>query len=263
MASSPPGGNQQQPNVFAQSANALNAGANAAMNAANYQPMQVRAATVNPATVGRTNLNQYMNPFQQQVIDTTMADLNRQQQMTQNQLGAQATAAGAFGGSRHGVAMGETNDAYARQQAAALAGLNSQNFMNAQQQAQFDSGQLNQGRQFNANSQMQARLANQQAGLNAANLGLSGAQTLGNLSNTGFGQGMAITGQQAAMGAQQQALNQALINAQQGQFAGFTGAPAQSLGMQLGALGAVPFGQTQTQTKTPGLFDWLTLGMQI
>ena len=49
------------------------------------------------------NIGQFMNPYTSQVIGRTGMDMARQAQIAQNQLGAQATQAGAFGGSRHGV----------------------------------------------------------------------------------------------------------------------------------------------------------------
>jgi hypothetical protein len=49
------------------------------------------------------NINQFLNPYQSYVVD----EINRQSQMAQNQLGAQAVQYGAFGGGRQGVAQGE------------------------------------------------------------------------------------------------------------------------------------------------------------
>jgi hypothetical protein len=49
------------------------------------------------------NIQQFLNPFQQFVTD----EINRQAQIGQNRLAAQAVGAGAFGGGREGVAQGE------------------------------------------------------------------------------------------------------------------------------------------------------------
>ena len=49
------------------------------------------------------NINQFLNPYQSYVVD----EINRQSQMAQNQLSAQAIQSGAFGGGRQGVAQGE------------------------------------------------------------------------------------------------------------------------------------------------------------
>ena len=49
------------------------------------------------------NINQFLNPYQSYIVD----EINRQSQMAQNQLGAQAVQYGAFGGGRQGIAQGE------------------------------------------------------------------------------------------------------------------------------------------------------------
>jgi hypothetical protein len=77
-------------------------------------------------------VEKYMNPYQQEVIDASMADLNRQRQMQQVKDLNTATAAKAFGGSRQGVAQALTNESYDRTAASTLANLRSQGFGNAQ-----------------------------------------------------------------------------------------------------------------------------------
>ena len=247
-------------NVFNQSAGALTDATNAAYNAANYQPTNVYAPQAQTATVATTSLDPYMNPYTQAVTDQTMQQLAEQQQMALNDVGAQASAAGAFGGSRQGVVEGATYDAYAQAQAQALADLNSQNFTQAQNAAMYDTSQINAGNQFNVNNSLAAQVANQNAGLQGAGLNLNAAGQLGALSQTGFDQGNAIIGQQSSQGALMQGINQMLIDAAKGQYAGFTGAPNQSLQQLLSATG-VPTGSSTTQTQTPGLFDYLTLGL--
>lgn len=226
----PTGGMGAQPNVYDQSAANLGAASQAAQSAAQYQPMRV----------GAGNLAPYQNRFDRQVTDRTLAGLQRQQQMSLNDIGASATAAGAFGGSRHGVAEAEAMRGYADTAANTLANLNQQGFNTA------------------LNASMQAQMANQQAGLAGAGQRLSAAGTLGNLSNLGFGMGQQVQQQQMQQGTQQQAMMQALIDAGRGQFAGYAGAPAQGLGQILGAVGGVPSGQTQTTSQQPGLFNYLS-----
>ena len=197
----------------------------------------VRAGTTAIGTIAGSNIQQYQNPYTQQVIDLNTQDIMRGAQMGLNALGTQASAAGAFGGSRHGVAMGELGRNVLQQIGQQSAGLRQAGFQQAQTAAQQD---------------IQNRLAQ-------ANLGLSAAQQLGGLGQQSFGYGQAIQQQMASQGAQQQALNQALIDAAKGQFAGYTGQPASTLGYVSSALGATPVPQTQTTSKQPGLFDYLTL----
>ena len=49
------------------------------------------------------NVNQFMNPYQQQVVDATIRDVGNAAQMGLNNIGAQAQRSGAYGGSRQGV----------------------------------------------------------------------------------------------------------------------------------------------------------------
>ena len=81
-------------------------------------------------------IESYSNPFQQQVIDATMAQLNEQAAQQQNQLAGQAVQGGVFGGSRYGVQQAELAGAQQQAQAQALAGLNAQNYGQALQAAQ-------------------------------------------------------------------------------------------------------------------------------
>jgi hypothetical protein len=74
------------------------------------------------------NMQQYMNPYQQQVIDAAMGDMNRQRQMMLQGVGDQAQAAGAFGGSRHGVAEAETNRGAMDAMSRTIAGLRQQGY---------------------------------------------------------------------------------------------------------------------------------------
>lgn len=165
-----------------------------------YGPQNVQAGSA------AGGINTYMNPYNQQVIDTTMADLERQRLMQQNQLGAQATAARAFGGSRQGIAEAETNRAFAQQGGQLAAQLRQQGFQTALGASQQDVA-----------NQMQAALANQAAGGRAAEFG----------QQTGLqAQGM---NQQAAM---QAALANQAAQAQAAQFGQQTGLQAQQANQQ-------------------------------
>lgn len=262
-------------NIYDQSAGAYGSAIQGATAAMNYKPQMVgtkfgydpREVASQQAVGG---IPTYMNPYTQQVIDTSMADLERQRQMQMNQLGAQATQARAFGGSRQGVAEALTNEAFARQGGQLAAGLRQQGYQTALGAAQQDVARQMQAdlanqaafasaQQFGQSSRLAAEQANQQAGLSGAQLGLSAAGQLGNLANLGFGMGQQITQQQMQQGGMQQALQQQLIDAGRSQYQNYIGAPQQSLSLPLQALGAAPVPQTTTQSRQPGLFDYLTL----
>ena len=108
-------------------------------------------------------VQQYYNPFEQRVIDTGLQDLERARQQAVQQMGQQAMASRAFGGSRHGVAEALTSGEFGRQAGSLVANLRSQGFQNAMQQA------------------MQQQLANQAAGMSGAQFRLGAAQQLGQM----------------------------------------------------------------------------------
>jgi hypothetical protein len=201
-----------------------------------YRPMAIGAPS-------QANLQQYTNPYENQVVNQSLSDIERARQMQQNAGGAQAGAANAFGGSRHGIAEAETNRAYADQSARTASGLRQTGYKNAQDMAR------------------QASMQNQQAGLQGSQQRLKAGSQLGNLSNLGFGMGQQIQGRMDQQGAMQQALQQQLINAGKQQYAGYTGAPAQSLQYLLQAVGGAPAVGNTTQEKTAGLFDYAGLGL--
>lgn len=185
-----------------------------------------QAAGAYNAALQGPNIGQFMNPYTSEVIGRTGMDIARQAAMQQNALGAQATRAGAFGGSRHGVAEGTMLGDYGRTFGDIAAQQRQQGFNTALGAAE-----------------------NQQ-------------QMLSQLAGQGFGFGQALNQQQMQQGSQQQALMQSLIDAARGQYAGYTGAPMSSLSAPLAALGAVPSGQqTSTQTQRPGLMQYLSLGL--
>lgn len=341
----------------------------------------VSARDVTAGQLSSTDLSQYYNPYETQVVQSTLSDLDRSRQMAMGQAGAQATAAGAFGGSRQALMEAETNKAFAEQAARAAgqlrqagfnqaqgmaqqdiagrmqaglanqganlqagtttanlaqqAGLSNQAAINqasqfgasaanqaaaqaaAQQQAasqfgasaanqaalqnaaagnqasqfgasaanqaalqnavasnqanQFgasagnqasmaNAAAQNQAAQFAAQQNMSAQLANQNAGLSGSAQRLGAAGQLGQLANVGFGMGQTVNQNLAQQGMMQQAMQQQLIDAAKAQFQGYQQAPYQSIGLLSQALGASPIPQSQTTSKTPGLFDYLTLG---
>ena len=76
---------------------------------------------------------QFMSPYQQQVIDTTLAEFDKQRQQALAQQQAQAVAGGAFGGAREGVQRAEYGAQTLQDRAALQAQLLQQGFGQAQQ----------------------------------------------------------------------------------------------------------------------------------
>lgn len=185
----------------------------------------IRAQSVRAGQIAGRDLGAYTNPYETQVVDAALGDLERSRQMQQNQLGAQASASNAFGGSRQGIAESETNRAFAEQAAQTASGLRQAGFAQAQQLAGQDIGYgmqaslANQGANLTAQGQTAANMLTaqqaNQAALNQASQFGAGAANVAALQNQAalnqagqFGAGAANT---AAM------QNQAAFN-QAGQF---------------------------------------------
>tara|TARA_R110000737_G_scaffold155141_1_gene184067 strand:+ start:568 stop:1632 length:1065 start_codon:yes stop_codon:yes gene_type:complete len=154
--------------------------------------------------IGQEQISQYMNPFTNLALQQQLQEMSRQGQIQQQGLNAQSVMAGAFGGSRQGIAEQELN----------------RNLMQTQNQAIANSMQGNYAQALSAAQQQQG------AGMagygQLANIG----QGIGSLANQQFGvgqglaQGIAGLGsqlgnigvQQAALGAQEQQLGQNDVN---------------------------------------------------
>jgi hypothetical protein len=97
-----------------------------------YQPFLQQAQ----ASTGPQAFQQYMSPYQSQVMDAALAEFDRNAQIQQQQIADQAVASGAFGGGREGVMQSEYQAGSDRNRAALQAGLLQQGFGQAQQAAQ-------------------------------------------------------------------------------------------------------------------------------
>lgn len=203
-----------------------------AAQAGGYQPQQVQ-----PGQLSQTDLSQYMNPYTQAVLGTSLDVLNQQRLTGLNQAYDAAVKAKAFGGSRQAIQEAVVNAAAQQQAGQLAANLMAQNYGQAQTAAQADITRA-----------MEAQRLNQQAGLAGAGLGIQGAGTLGQLA--GAGQEAYLTGATGALTAQSllQAQQQAQLDAAQQAYREAQQFPIQQLQIPIQALGATPYGQTNTQT---------------
>lgn len=120
---------------------------------AGYEPFLQQAS----AYSGPNAYQQFMSPYQQQVIDTTLTEFDRQRQKAMAGQNAQAVASGAFGGAREGVQRAEYGAQTLQDRAALQAQLLQQGFGQAQQAA-AQAFQQQQGL-----ASLQPQLAGQQA----------------------------------------------------------------------------------------------------
>ena len=125
-------------------------------------------------------IQDFMSPYQSQVIDATLSEFDRNTQMQQQSIRDQQAALGALGSGRAGVQLAEFGTGAARERALLQAGLLQQGFQQAQGARQQD-------------IQNRFGLGQAQAGIAGATQGLGAFQS-------------GLAGQQAQLGAQQQAL---------------------------------------------------------
>ena len=160
-----------------------------------FQPFLTKAATAADAATALTgtgagtgvgSIASYQSPYQQQVIDATLQEFDRQTQIQKAQQAANALGTpGAFGGGREGVLQAEFLANQARNRANIQSNLLQQGFQNAAARRQQDlASQMN--------------ISNLQSGLGARAQDFSRAQI------SGLG----------TLGAAQQAQNQAILDAQ-------------------------------------------------
>jgi hypothetical protein len=217
-----------------------------------YQPAQITAQQTNLSMgQGPGSIGSYMNPYTSMVRENALADLESARRSAIQQTGERATAARAFGGSRQGVAESLTNLGFAKQAGTLGTQLNEQAFNQAMAMQQADIGRRS-----------AADIANQQAGLQGAQLRLGGASQLGNLAAQQ--QALRLSGAQAVMGAggARQALDQQQMDA-------IRNIGLQRLGVVQSSLGAQPanLGQVATtpysQNVGAGLLGGALAGSQL
>tara|TARA_R100001440_G_scaffold1066_2_gene3550 strand:+ start:700 stop:1464 length:765 start_codon:yes stop_codon:yes gene_type:complete len=119
------------------------------------------------ALTGPQAYQPFMSPYQQEVIDTTLAEFDRNQAIQNTAMRDQAIAAGAYGGGREGVMAAESARGAAASRAQLQAQLLNQGFQQAQAAAAQDLA-ARQGLGQYQQSMGQAGQAQQQAILDAA-----------------------------------------------------------------------------------------------
>lgn len=202
-------------NIFEQSQNAQRTAADT------YNQMATQGLDPNA-------YQQFMNPYVDDVINRSQQDLMRQQQMAYNTLDAQADAANAYGGSRHGIARGLLGGEFARMGGDLAA---------QQRLAGFNTAQ---------------NLANRDIGIRQ-----QGASGLSGLGRQMFGQGQVGIQQQQRASELSQRQQQMLLDAARNQTLSNLGYPRENLSYYSSIFGGLP-SMSQTTPEKVGLFDILT-----
>ena len=168
-----------------------------------YQPFLSAAQTAQQQAAGTVGglgaltgpqaYQPFMSPYQQQVIDTTLAEYDKQGFAGEQLIRDAAVASGNFGGGREGAQLGQYQSDRLGDRAALQASLLASGLSQAQQQAQ-------------QNFTNQGTLAGLQSGLGTQQFGLS------NFARQGMGADISALG---SLGALRQGQQQALLSADQ------------------------------------------------
>ena len=232
-------------NPYTQASTAQKAALGATATGLGYRPEAINAVSA------AGGMAAYQNPYEQAVVDKTLRDVGGAAQMGLNTLDAQASQAGAFGGSRHGVAMAEAAKGYQQQALDKVGALRQQGFNTALGASQFDVG--------NQMAAQQQNVANKLAGYQFRQ---GAANQLANLGQQSFNYGQQIQDRQLQQGAIQRGAMQQLIDRGQQNFQKQYGAP-QGLQTFLSAVYGAPNMVGQSQSFSPGLFNYMQLGAQM
>ena len=194
------------------------------------------------------DIGAYQSPYTQQVIEQSMADIQRQADISRGQAQSRAIGAGAFGGSRSALLESESQRPFIEQMARTSAGLRQAGFEQAQQAALSDLARQQQLGIFGAGQEQQRALEQARLGQQAGLTGFE-AQQQRAMRQAELGQQAGLAGQdiQARMAMMQPEL-ELRARQQQAGLLGDVGAEQQA---RLGQLGQI--GRQQQQLQQLGL----------
>jgi hypothetical protein len=144
------------------------------MNAAAGATMAA-ATPVQPTAFSAGQVGQYMNPYNQSVVDATQNQFNNQNQQSAQFLNSQNISSGAFGGDRAGISQAVLANQQQTAQAPVIAGLYNQNYNQALSEFNTQQGVGEQAQAFN--DQQLGQMGNQMANIGTAaqSAGLQGS----------------------------------------------------------------------------------------
>jgi len=181
----------------------------------------------------QTDIGAYQSPYTQQVIDTTLGDIRRQQDIAQRKAQEGAIRAGAFGGSRSAIMEAEATRPYIQEAARTAAGLRQAGYGQALGAAQSDLERQMATRGFQAN-------------------------LFGNMSNLQTGR----LGLLGGIGAQQQMLQQRALDVPYQEFGRALSYGPQQLGL-LSAAAGQPFPTSKTTGYQPSSLEGVSSALNI
>ena len=207
----------------------VNAAANQAQPYINTAAGYAATGAAPVASVGAGDINQYMSPYNQNVINATQNQFNQSNAQQQSAVLGNAASQGALGGDRSAVAQALTTQAQQSQQAPVIAGLYNQNYSQALGEA---------------NTQQQNAQLNAQRSANAGN-------QFANLGATAESSALQGAGAQLTAGGVQQSTQQAQDTASYQQYLNQLAYPYQNLAFESSIAAPIGGAMGGTQTTTP------------
>jgi hypothetical protein len=116
----------------------------------------MKGGTMNAAQLGANDYQQFMNPYMQSVIDPTLANMRREKNISNAEIGARAAAGGSFGGSREALQRGQLDRGYGETVAQLVPSLLSSAYNSAQGLASQNVDRQQQANATNAGNALQA-----------------------------------------------------------------------------------------------------------
>lgn len=193
------------------------------------------------------NVQAYMNPYMQNVVERQQADAQRQSQIAGQAQQAQAARSGAFGSSGDYLMRGQAAGNLARQKG----DIQARGLQDAYTQAM---GQFNQSQAQNlAGQQLNAQQQQFGAGLGLQGLqtALTGAKSLADIGNTQYGQNMGLLSMQNQFGGQQQQQTQNILTNQYQDYLNAQNYPYKQLGFMSDMLRGLPLTQQSQAMYAP------------
>lgn len=240
--------------------NELNQAASGARAMQGFQPMTVTADQTGGYT-GDQFANRYFNPFLTQVAGNMTSEMGRARTMQIARDEDKALAAGAYGGSRHGVMDAETTRGFYDTLGKNVGDLYARGFDTAMGFGQQDAQRFTDVDRANADRRLTAGTANQGAHTAAGQLRLQASDVLRGIGDTRHDNYLDSAQARFQAGNAMHLLDQGRIDRDRERFNEWRDYPLRQSQIINGAAGLVQGGQTQTQTRSPGLGEiGLTLG---
>ena len=229
----------------------------------NFDPGTVSSGTVTPQKLSETDLNPYLNPYITNVEDKALANLDRARTTAVNSNASKAAAAGAFGGSRHGITDAVTNSESARAAGDLSATLRKEGFDRATELATGDITRDLTGQTTNMQAALQAALANQNASISGANLRKNAADSLTATSKAKQDSIYTDIAGLTSAGNTLQQQEQSYLDRDKANWDEAQNYDTEQLNLLLASLGMSPYGRTETTTKesSGGGTDWASAGL--